>query len=160
MTVFEVSLFVLLGVLALAALIVEPMACVGIVPKIVLAIALAGAGLMLLAQLWNWRRPKTALRARRFMSALSVAAGRHVAGSSVYRLWGSLSNPHQLVVRIAVPTDADRSQLNNSAFHTEFERLLVEFDLPLPRPSGVKLTIDSQETVDREYAGRWSQYDM
>ena len=138
-------------VLAIAALVFEPAACLQL-----LAIPLA---LVMSVWAWDWRRPAVALRVHRFQRAVRKAAEQRNRDASVYRRWGSSSKPDSLVIRVAVPLDADRDDLLKGGFLEEFNRLLTKFDLPVSGQSGANLTIDSQETVDRDFDGNWYFYD-
>jgi hypothetical protein len=64
-----------------------------------------------------------------------------------------------LFIRVVVASDADRIALQAKGFQEEFRRLVTASQLPVPGHEGISLTVDSQETVDRDFAGDWYVYD-
>ena len=66
--------------------------------------------------------------------------------------FGDLGDP---TIRVVVATDAQRDELQ-AFLNANFEALVDQVGLP---PLLVGLGVESQETVDRDYGGKWPYYD-
>ncbi len=150
----EAGLLAIVVVLSVAGVVVAPTACAGLFVRVLAAVA----GIVLLAWLWGWRRPRLRLRVHRLARAVRASAETHVPVLSVYWL-GSASSLGHLYLRVVVATDRDRAVLQGETFAEEFRRLLPGCGLPFPGQQGLSLIVDSQETVDRDFAGIWHAYD-
>lgn len=117
------------------------------------------AGFVLLATAWEWRRPRLRLRVARFTKAVRLALQSRVQVLAVHWL-GSPSSLEQLFVRVVVATDAERTRLQDDRFDEEFERLLEAHSLPPRGHAGIRLRVDSQQTVDRDFDGSWQLHDQ
>jgi hypothetical protein len=149
------SLLLLLGALTLLGTAEAPL---GILGPLLSALS-AAAGLLLLAWLWSWRRPILRKRVMHLAGAVRAAAESRVPVRTVYWL-GSASGLERLWVRVVVASDADRAVLCGADFQQEWNRLVAAAQLPIQGHAGIRLTVDSQETVDREFAGDWHAYDQ
>lgn len=145
-------------IMSIALALVDPSACIMLVGLGLLCFVLVVGGLALLIWLWGWRRPGLHRRLKRLVQAVRVAASTRAKVLSVdlSRTPSSLAN--QMVV-VVVESDADRAELLDPTFGSTFRQLLVENCLPYPGQTRIGLTVDSQETVDRDYGGNWALYD-
>lgn len=150
----EAGLLASVVVLGVTGVVVAPTACAGLFVRVLAAVA----GIGLLAWLWGWRRPRLRRRVGRLARAVRAAAETHVPVLSVYWL-GSASSLGHLFLRVVVATDHDRAILQGETFAEQFRQQLTACRLPFPGQQGISLIVDSQETVDRDFAGRWHAYD-
>ena len=150
----EVVLLVVLALMCIDGLVWAPSVCLNLLVKAVAVVA----GLVLLTWIWGWRRPKLRIRAARLASAVCAVAKTRVPVLSVYWLRPA-SRPGAL--RVVVATDADRAALRGESFQAEFRRLVTESGLPMTSRGSISftLTVDSQETVDRDFRGSWFDHD-
>ena len=137
----------------LASLVWAPATVLAVLGRILVVVV----GLLVLAWAWSWRRPL--LRGRLAVLARSVraAAAARVPVQAVYWL-GSPAGCGPLFLRVVVATDAERGLLLGAEFLAEFDRLAGATEL-VPGHAGVGLSVDSQETVDRDCDGSWRVYD-
>ena len=130
-------------------------------PAVVLAvlgrILLVVVGLLVLAWAWSWRRPLLRRRLTVLARSVRAAAAARVPVQAVYWL-GSPAGCGPLFLRVVVATDAERDRLRGAEFLAEFARLAGATEL-VPGHAGVRLTVDSQETVDRDCDGSWRVHD-
>jgi hypothetical protein len=140
----DAALLLLLLVLAVAALIVRPMACVWIVSPF--------AGIAVLIWLWGWRRPGLRLRLRRLTREVNLAAANRVPVQRTY--WFGEPSINKVAVFVQVATDAQRDDLLAHGLRKDFERLRERSDL---LDHVVRLEVQSEETVMRDY-GSWHGY--
>jgi hypothetical protein len=67
-------------------------------------------------------------------------------------------HPRHLVICVCVGTDAERQQIIDSNPATLIRTWLAEEGYPQDATPHIAVSIDSQETVDRDWKGDWHQY--
>lgn len=63
--------------------------------------------------------------------------------------------PYDVSAWLCTTTDAERDELRDQPFHEAVFEILVGAGLPVRDLGQLRLTKQSQETVDREYQGSW-----
>lgn len=67
-------------------------------------------------------------------------------------------DPKHFVVWICVKSDKDKMMLNsNVEFMNSLRSTLVKYNYPEQVRSSIHITIESQETVDRDFSGNWRE---
>ncbi len=65
-------------------------------------------------------------------------------------------NPQNLAFWICIETDKEKEKLkNDNLLINTLKNLLIKYDYPEKAIEQVSIDFQSQETVDREYAGNW-----
>lgn len=88
----------------------------------------------------------------------------HLKPRKFSKLWihhfgATYIHPRHLVICIAVRTDAEAQQLESDQLLEPLIRhWLSKEDYPDDGIRSVKIRIDSQETVDRDWKGNWNHY--
>lgn len=142
-----------LAVLLLASLVWAPATVLAVFGRILVVVV----GLLLLAWAWSWRRPLLRRRLTVLARSVRAAAAARVPVQAVYWL-GSPAGCGPVLLRVVVATDAERDLLRGAEFLAEFDRLAGATEL-VPGHAGLVLTVDSQETVDRDCDGSWRVHD-
>jgi hypothetical protein len=88
---------------------------------------------------------------------------RHLEPRSYGKLWvhhfGATDiDPRHLVICVCVATDQERTELVNAGIAARVRLWLKEEGYPAEAIQGVGVSVDSQETVDRDWNGNWYQY--
>lgn len=105
-----------------------------------------------------FQRIATRIAISRLCSAVARIAEKHGVPASVSWFGAYEIHPKYLVVLIRVETDRDKLKLNQDvAFRTALKSQLEVVSYPREGRDGVAFDVESQETVDREWAGDWWQ---
>ena len=101
----------------------------------------------------RWRLSSAVRDAKRRIRELAIKK------SSLVRISSRLgATPERLVIWIGTRTDAESESLRKDPdFVTEFRNALLQSGYPADAVPFVHFDILSQETVDRDYAGRWAE---
>ncbi len=105
---------------------------------------------------YDWRLWPAIQRAKR---EIRKAAQRRVANADVLSRQGATRiSPGHLAFCIKTDTDKERDQLRQDPqIFKEFRDALAKAGYPTDTDPVVRLGIQSQETVDREYGGSWRE---
>jgi len=104
----------------------------------------------------DWRLWSAICRARRYIKA--VARKRVPTAEVVSRQGATKISPGHLSFGIRTQTDRDRDILcQDPDIHKEFRDALIKAGYPAETHPVVHFGIQAQETVDRDYGGRWNE---
>jgi hypothetical protein len=93
---------------------------------------------------------------RRARKAIRTLVRKRVPGVRIHSMGTTHKSADNLRIGIDVATDAEREMLRNDAGLLDEARLaLAEAGYPQGSIDRVSISIESQETVDREFDGNW-----
>jgi hypothetical protein len=128
---------------------------------LVLSVAIAVLALSLgfakmFTKIFDWRLWRTIRRAK--CEVRQIARQRIPSADAFTRQGATAINPRYISFWITTATDKERDLLRqDEAIYRKFRDALERVGYPRDAVSLVRFVIQSQETVDREYGGRWSE---
>jgi hypothetical protein len=83
---------------------------------------------------------------------------RKYGNFSVHHFGATHLGPGNLTICIGVATDAERQEIIDSGIDPLVRAWLVDEGYPQDAIKHIGVSVDSQETVDRDWNGDWHQY--
>ena len=120
-------------------------------------LALVSLGILFLfAHSIDWKLWPAIRRTKRQVKEI---VDQHVAGARVFSTQGATRiDPRYLTIWIATNTDDERNRLRKEPkLYEQFCEALVRAGYPKESIPIVGLVVESQETVDRDFGGRWTE---
>jgi hypothetical protein len=104
--------------------------------------------------IWNWRLSPKILLAKRRIRQLALARGIHPKWISII---GAIDvDPKHLAFWVATDKDWERDQLlDDLSFRPDCLQALLQCGYPEEAVQFVGVAVESQQTVDRDFLGRW-----
>ncbi len=105
----------------------------------------------------SWIRTRIAIS--RLVPRVQAAARERVPNATVSWFGTVIAHPRHLCVTVVVERDAERDLLvRDDRFHSAFRRTLDDVGYNVRDGDHVNLDVGSQETVDRDFGGKWFLY--
>ena len=117
---------------------------------------IVGSAMGMIAPSLDWKRWPTIRRARK---RIREVARQRCSTAKVFSHQGATKiDPRYLNFLITTDTDRERDLMrNDSQIYEQFCNALLNAGYPRQAIPSVHFSIESQETVDRDYGGRWNE---